>query len=348
MAKKDKTKDRDSRDDSGGTSSSSSSAATVRAVFKWMGTAIVAVLIAFLARQAQLLANEYIPPLSHYTWTPTNSSVLSYNASSNPLYGINGIFVINLDRRPDRLKAFMKRSSLTATDFHRFSAIDGRNLTWNNEINSLFINNKFLSRASRIGCAMSHLTLYRHIANTTNERYIIFEDDAYFADKNWINKWNAEYYPNLPSDADLVFLGGLHPLNDPGYRELAIRVNAHFNQHQRAFRYRHSYDPPCDKDDPNTTPRRRYPYTGIAYMLSSHGARVLVAMLEECGFIQPADIMRIKLMDLVEGAYTAEPLIVNLPPTTKHVAHADDSDIQYEADPIRGAPASNLNPKPKQ
>ena len=48
----------------------------------------------------------------------------------------------------------------------------------------------------------------------------------------------------------------------------------------------------------------------------------MTELIDTYGFIQPADITRIKLMDLVDGCYTAEPLIVGLPPTTKHVAHA--------------------------
>jgi hypothetical protein len=57
-----------------------------------------------------------------------------------------------------------------------------------------------MSSASRIGCALSHLALYRHIASTTNETYLILEDDAPFLRQDWVDVWNKEYYPLLPKD----------------------------------------------------------------------------------------------------------------------------------------------------
>ena len=101
--------------------------------------------------------------------------------------------------------------------------------------------------------------------------------------------------------------------------------------------YKHSYDPPLDLIAPDL-PRRRFPYTGLAYALNRDSARILIELIDKYGFIQPADIMRIKLLDLVPGSYTAYPLLVTITLPKNHVAHADDSDIQHDATPVPGAP----------
>ena len=129
-----------------------------------------------------------------------DSDVLNNTATRQPLKGIDGIYVINLDRRPDRLQSFKERSGLVDADFHRFSAVDGKRLKWTPEINDLFRNNNFGWQAARIGCALSHYTLYQHIASTEDELHLVLEDDAQFID-NWMDVWNNDIYPDLPDDA---------------------------------------------------------------------------------------------------------------------------------------------------
>ena len=66
---------------------------------------------------------------------------------------------------------------------------------------SLFGRNRFGSTAGRIGCALSHYTLYQHIANaSTPGLHLVLEDDAEFIE-DWMRVWNEDVYPNLPTDA---------------------------------------------------------------------------------------------------------------------------------------------------
>jgi len=277
--------------------------------------------------------DKYVSPPD---WKPSHSEFVNNTATLKPLRGIDGVHVINLDRRPDRLESFMERSGLKPEEFNRFRAFDGKEIRWNPEIDRLFRANKFGSRAARIGCALSHLALYRHIASTENELHLILEDDALFEDR-WIEKWNQQYSRVLPSDSALVYFGGVHPKNMPSFRNVVAPVNKYFVQHVPNTAYKHSFDPEVDLIDP-AQPRRRFPYTGIAYALSSEGARILIDIIEKHGFIQPADIMRVKLLDLVDGCYTVHPLLVSIPEPTKHVAHADDSDIHYDDTILQGIP----------
>ena len=128
------------------------------------------------------------------------SKYLRNNATNAPLKGIDGIYLINLDRRPDRLARFKESSGLNLTDYYRFSAVDGATLRWSPELQRIFGKNKVNSRAALLACSISHIKLWRHIASTKNEMHLVFEDDAVF-EEDWIKKWNREYYQDMPHNA---------------------------------------------------------------------------------------------------------------------------------------------------
>ena len=113
--------------------------------------------------------------------------------------------MINLKRRPDRLNRFKLLSGLEDTEFELFEAIDGKKLTWNDELQRLFKNNNFESLAGVVGCCLSHFNVWKQIASTENQLHLVFEDDANF-EKDWIEKWNLEYFPDLPSSAFVSLL----------------------------------------------------------------------------------------------------------------------------------------------
>jgi GR25 family glycosyltransferase involved in LPS biosynthesis len=74
---------------------------------------------------------------------------------------INSIpkFVINLDRRPDRLNKFQEEMTYMGWDFERFAAIDTN---------------------SYVGCALSYKTISQIILDRKYKYAIVFEDDIYF------------------------------------------------------------------------------------------------------------------------------------------------------------------------
>lgn len=86
---------------------------------------------------------------------------------------------INLDRREDRnTEMINKLSSVGICDYERFSAIDGTKITMPDEI---FKNNCFSSRRGIMGCALSHINLWKELANSDYDYYLILEDDIIFA-----------------------------------------------------------------------------------------------------------------------------------------------------------------------
>jgi GR25 family glycosyltransferase involved in LPS biosynthesis len=88
-------------------------------------------------------------------------------------------FVINLERRPDRkryMEEQLERIGLSDVEF--FKAVDGSTLTPNDRLKRLFHMNDFACRASIMGAALSHLTLWqRLVLDTENDFYVIMEDD---------------------------------------------------------------------------------------------------------------------------------------------------------------------------
>lgn len=126
-------------------------------------------------------------------------------------------YVINLEKRPDRLAAFKAQfDPNTFSTFHIVSAVDGTTLNipeltprihpWNlkNLTNSTL--------RGVIGCALSHLQCYRSIQSdtSTDNYFLIFEDDAMFINSNSHSQLN-DLLSNfnslsIPDDLGILFL----------------------------------------------------------------------------------------------------------------------------------------------
>ena len=89
-------------------------------------------------------------------------------------------------------------------EFHTFAAYDGTQLEWSDELEAIITRyNRYNSRASVAGCALSHLALWTHIATTKGEYHLIMEDDA-MPVAGWIDRWNSEYYYAMPLNSFVV------------------------------------------------------------------------------------------------------------------------------------------------
>lgn len=92
----------------------------------------------------------------------------------------NRLYVINLERRPDR-KYKMEQIFFNQNihDYEFVNAVDGKELFASDEIYKLFYGNDFNYRRGVIGCALSHYYLWQRLLNDPfNEYYIILEDDV--------------------------------------------------------------------------------------------------------------------------------------------------------------------------
>ena len=226
--------------------------------------------------------------------------------------------VVNLDRRPDRLERFNSHvtevaGEVLARRIERFAAVDGRDLALTAELSHLFRGNDFAFRRGFIGCALSHLALWRELAAGQAPAMLVLEDDVILCPG--FEGQLAELCSALTRDHpsfDLVLLGN--------------------------FDWR-----PAAEDDFATgfRPARPLPFDGaryiggtFAYILSRQGAQKLLAIVERDGIQNGIDrFMHRKSGEL--QLFTVTPHIVRtelVPPGS-----GADSDIQNDFD---GLPAA--------
>lgn len=128
-------------------------------------------------------------------------------------FSINGVktYVINLENREDRLKKFDQNSPI---EYTRFSAIDGKKLKPNEQLQKIFEGNDYNMRVGLVGIAMSHIKLLIELINSEQEIFCIFEDDVTFGDK--FEEQIKHVLSHAPPDWDLIYLGHhLYPQYKP-------------------------------------------------------------------------------------------------------------------------------------
>ena len=137
-------------------------------------------------------------------------------------YNIQKIFVVNLNRRIDRLKHFKSRYNFNIK-LNRIEAVDGRDLN----IDELFKNNiigeygynslknyrKFhheLTHNGSVGCYLSHYNIWKSIydKDKRSRNYIIFEDDTILTDMTLDDI--SKRINKLPDDWDIYLLSSPH------------------------------------------------------------------------------------------------------------------------------------------
>jgi len=113
------------------------------------------------------------------------------------------IYVINLDRRPDRYESFQTEiAKYGIENVERFSAIDGTTIMANNM--------KLLP--GEIGVLESHLDIIKKCKEEGLNNVLIMEDDVYFSDE--ILKLD-EYMASVPEDWEFLYFGGNHVYGKP-------------------------------------------------------------------------------------------------------------------------------------
>ena len=110
-------------------------------------------------------------------------------------------FLINLDRRDDRLREWMQQlpQPWPFPDPERFAAIDGRRLATPPQ---------WRAGNGAWGCYRSHLLILEKCLLEGIDSYVVFEDDAGFV-PDFID-CVREFVAELPADWGLAYLGGQH------------------------------------------------------------------------------------------------------------------------------------------
>jgi len=105
------------------------------------------------------------------------------------------------------MEAQLKQQSFTDYDF--MNAVDGNELIPTEHLYTLFKDNDFNYRKGVIGCALSHMTLWKQLVRDSDcELYVIIEDDAEFVDGFEVKLNKAIRLFASEPRAELCFISG--------------------------------------------------------------------------------------------------------------------------------------------
>jgi GR25 family glycosyltransferase involved in LPS biosynthesis len=119
----------------------------------------------------------HIQPYETPTSSYLRSTEIAYSTSNFP--PIDCIFVINLDRRPERWEKTKKLCDKQNLVVNRFSAIDGWTLS-DLDVKKLMGNYEIRLRKGTIGCLLSHVSILKEAYNRGYNTIWIMEDDVEF------------------------------------------------------------------------------------------------------------------------------------------------------------------------
>jgi GR25 family glycosyltransferase involved in LPS biosynthesis len=92
---------------------------------------------------------------------------------------LDNIWIINLDKSINRMDKITSNLKSLNLKFNRFSAVDGKKLDEKQiQLNTTFLGRTLLSNRSIIGCAMSHIELWKKLLETNKKYFLILEDDV--------------------------------------------------------------------------------------------------------------------------------------------------------------------------
>lgn len=176
---------------------------------------------------------------------------------------LNNIHVINLERSKDRLQHINTNFNKYGIKFKRFDAIDGKQLSID-EINNTTTKmcRYFLCNRSIIGCAMSHIALWKEISESDNKWHLVLEDDIEFTDET-INFLKKIQNSSIMNEDNIII-----SLNCTGPLCTGQSVSLHFNVNDEI----HNIQKNIEK---NKLIQPDFPLGTVAYLITKNTAKKL-------------------------------------------------------------------------
>lgn len=113
------------------------------------------------------------------------------------------VYLVNLDRRVDRLDNFKKEvEKYDLGNFERVSAVDGNQINLEDYGKNL--------KSGELGLVLTNLKIIKDAKEKNYKNILILEDDCTFSDEV-LNI--EEYFKELPSDWDMLYMGGNHNIH---------------------------------------------------------------------------------------------------------------------------------------
>jgi len=145
------------------------------------------------------------------------------------------IYLLNLDRRTDRMIKCSDAIESNNIIYERFSAIDGVSLNLNDYGITDSSHNK-----NDLGCLLSHLSILKDIKKNSYDNVLILEDDFELCMD--FNKLLPIYMDQLPSDWQWLYFGGSNFEDPDKVTENIYKVKRTLTTHAYAVRKEIVYD----------------------------------------------------------------------------------------------------------
>ena len=221
----------------------------------------------------------------------------NFQVHSDFTRGINEAYVINLERRADRLERLWTNCPALKGRVERWPAIDGLALNLTPAARRILKPNDFFWKKAVSGCAFSHLGLWSKLAKEGPDisNYLILEDDVKFR-PDWEKVW-AGAQDDVPEDYDIIYLGGVLPPNRAAFEGMRERVNDSFSRVKE------------NMDWGQKSPSRYFHFCAYAYILSKEGAKKVMDLIEgHDGIWTSADHVLCNPVTILK-AYVLDPIV---------------------------------------
>lgn len=119
------------------------------------------------------------------------------------------VYVINLQKEKERLKAFDTQMSKNRIKYERYNAVLGAKVLKDERLSDYC--NTFCTDGMK-GCALSHRSIWEDVVKKGYQNVLICEDDAMISDSFDRDFQNCYYH--IPKDYDVLYLGCLFGCKD--------------------------------------------------------------------------------------------------------------------------------------
>lgn len=138
-------------------------------------------------------------PFERARWSLSKTTMQAKEISQFPT------FVINMDHRVDRWSAMEQELGSQGMRATRWSAVNGKALS-SIELKKIGIDQSLIDKSrGAAGCAASHVSLWKHIAEKKLGWCLILEDDATFHPD--FAAIFPQYWSQVPTDTEIVYAG---------------------------------------------------------------------------------------------------------------------------------------------
>lgn len=191
------------------------------------------------------------------------------------------MFVMNLDRAPQRWAHMQKLMEEQGLVVERLSAVDGKNLTDAEMRTHTTKMAAFLQPRGVIGCYLSHKKFWQMVVDRNLESAIIFEDDVRLVDnfKETLQNYLQRLKDEGSAPYDVLLLGAIGRVHPEGKDNIGSRFFSAYIGGKRRLEVLSPY---------LFKPRR--PAGTHAYMVSNAGARRLLGLCPKATFHVDLDV----------------------------------------------------------